>query len=969
MGAAGSVVQARELNAATAADPLAAADDDPLAAARAEIARLRRTLRDQLGAFAEDPKYAVPVREQRAAGGGGAAVEWLSARAFLPAGRQHPPTLFGRPGDDPELAPRDVVQSAHLGNCYLIAALSVLAERPALVRALFPDAGDGVLRAAGTGVGADAATSPRVAVRLHHQNQWRTVYVDGRFAAAPVREDEEAAVEDDDGGDGGGGGGGGDKQEEEGSDAKEEETGDGRRRLYYGKSARPGVFWVSYLEKAYAKIYGSYAALSGGDISEALGDLTGRPVLSIRVDHEPKGLWQTLVAHHAAGQLMACGWCGSDEDAAAYSASRDALVIPQHAYAILSMKTLKGTGRGGGQQCWVHLRNPWGNSASGARRPLPAVPAAVRKQLDILAEASSATAAGGSGRDSGDDAGTFWLSWSDFSRALNCVYVCLLNVGAIVPMPDLSSASSVQDTREEIWGQWTGATCGGCSTFATWRQNPKYALRVAVPGTVTLTLVQDDMRLARRHEEAALETVASAADPSAGAELAFTPLSYHQVGLEVVTIGEGGGVTDGGGEQNKTALQKKKTKKSGGHDDGGSGGGTGPFYPHHLVSGSYQVVAKSAFWNKRNVTLQFQVTPEVAAADRPMLLIPSTYFPREAGRFLLSVRFLPDDPKKASVMASSASPSPCTLTPLPRPMLGGGAGATGGAGGAGGAGGGASFRYLSRVSGEWSKARRTAGGRASGNNTQFHTNLQWQLQIGDGVFSKDEGADSGGGGGGGESKGGGGRKAGEAVVRVVLLLRNDLLGGKGAGAERTPLPKSRRPGMGLCVFRGLPCVRSAAHTSEIEKPDQMGKTIFSNALEVAQSLVVRKADLPLLIVPAAHKAGDQAKFTVEAIADAPVALVAAPAKRPAGFVSRRQRWEQEQEGGENDFGFGGVGRQIGGGGGGSGGLHHPGAHGAGTNQKKKKKKRKKTHPHKPAGASLAAARTGMGNIGDMYAIL
>ena len=186
------------------------------------------------------------------------------------------------------------------------------------------------------------------------------------------------------------------------------------------------------------------------------------------------------------------------------------------------------------------------------------------------------------------------------------------------------------------------------------------------------------------------------------------------------------------------------------------------------------------------------------------------------------------------------------------------------------------------------------------------------------------------------------------MVRVVLLLRNDLLGGNGKGAERTPLPKSRRPGMGLCVFRGLPCVRSAGHTSEIEKPDQMGRTVFSNALEVAQSLVLRKADLPVLIVPATHEAGGQAKFTLEAIADAPVSLVEAPKQRPAGFVSRRQRREQEQEGGEDDFGFGSVGRHMG---------------------KDKSKKKKRSAKHKPGGASLAAARKGLGNVGDMYANL
>jgi len=105
--------------------------------------------------------------------------------------------------------------------------------------------------------------------------------------------------------------------------------------LAYSKT-RQNQLWVSFIEKAYAKIHGSYKAISGGHVEEAFLDLTGAPTAVYNFDHHdfnPRQFWRDLMQFRRKRLPLGCGTSTSQGG-----------IVGMHAYSILDVREIRNVG-------------------------------------------------------------------------------------------------------------------------------------------------------------------------------------------------------------------------------------------------------------------------------------------------------------------------------------------------------------------------------------------------------------------------------------------------------------------------------------------------------------------------------------------------------------------------------------------------------------------------------------------------
>ncbi|KAI0887153.1 cysteine proteinase [Annulohypoxylon maeteangense] len=130
----------------------------------------------------------------------------------------------------------------------------------------------------------------------------------------------------------------------------------GSKALFFGQCKDQHETWVPLLEKAYAKAHGDYGSLSGGWIGEGLEDLSGGVTTELLASDilDIDEFWDQEFSKVNKEFLFGCSTGLLD---GGYGERNG--ICEGHAYVVMDARTLKS-----GQRL-VKLRNPWGKNRKG----------------------------------------------------------------------------------------------------------------------------------------------------------------------------------------------------------------------------------------------------------------------------------------------------------------------------------------------------------------------------------------------------------------------------------------------------------------------------------------------------------------------------------------------------------------------------------------------------------------------------
>ncbi|XP_017295028.1 calpain-9 [Kryptolebias marmoratus] len=231
-----------------------------------------------------------------------------------------------------------------------------------------------------------------------------------------------------------------------------------RNHLIMLHSASNDEFWSALMEKAYAKLHGSYESLKGGSTMEAMEDFTGGVGEMYETKNPPDNLFLIMKKALDRGSMMGCS---IDITSSAESEAKTTTgLVKGHAYSITGLEEVSFRGQ---KVKLIRIRNPWGQVEwngpwSDSSREWDYVDRAEKSR--IL-------------QNSTDD-GEFWMEFEDFKRNYDKVEICNMT-------PDALNDDTKRHWDVNIFeGNWIrGSTAGGCRNFIdTFWTNPQFRLQL-----------------------------------------------------------------------------------------------------------------------------------------------------------------------------------------------------------------------------------------------------------------------------------------------------------------------------------------------------------------------------------------------------------------------------------------------------------------------------------------------------------
>ncbi|XP_020642312.3 calpain-2 catalytic subunit isoform X1 [Pogona vitticeps] len=227
--------------------------------------------------------------------------------------------------------------------------------------------------------------------------------------------------------------------------------------LLFVHSAEGSEFWSALLEKAYAKINGSYEALSGGSTTEGFEDFTGGIAEWYELRKAPPNLFKIIQKALQKGSLLGCSI--DITSAAETEAVTTQKLVKGHAYSVTGAEEVNCRGR---LEKLIRIRNPWGQVEWTGKwnDNCPSwnnVDPEVRDRLTRKHED-----------------GEFWMSFTDFLKHYSRLEICNLT-------PDTLSSDKYKKWSLNLKdGNWRkGSTAGGCRNYPdTFWMNPQYLIKL-----------------------------------------------------------------------------------------------------------------------------------------------------------------------------------------------------------------------------------------------------------------------------------------------------------------------------------------------------------------------------------------------------------------------------------------------------------------------------------------------------------